>query len=671
VFKALQRGMSPRPEDRFAAMDELLARIERDPRAKMRRTAALVATLAVTGATSVALFGDGEALEVCPDARAELAGVWDAARAEAVRAAVRAADPAHGAETLARVEPRIERFAGAWTGMRNDACRAHAEGRQSIAVFDLRTACLDQRRASLDSVVDALAAAEAGNLELLTRAVAGLPSLDGCADVDWLSAAIPPPAELERRARVQQHREALARAAVLEQTAQIPRGLELVEAVLAAPETAAYEPLRAEALLGKGGLQMRDGAWSAALQSFEEALWTALGIDHAPVAAQASSRRGFLLATPLTRPEQALADLPMITALNRRVQQDVELRAEFLVNAGTIHLQVRDFERARSSWQEATALLEAHGRLETPLGINALANTAILELETERLEEAVASLRRVVEVSEEIMGPRQPERANYEGVLSGALIDLGRPREALARMRALAGRVDDVQSKGARFVATLMLARAEMMAGAPREALERMAALRRTEPALFGPFYAPMVMLAAALAGDAAAVREAQVDARAYLDRAAPREPGYKQAIEYYAAATRAAGLEAASVEPLVRAHAAFAGSQDPIDVVTAARLSLDLGRARLRVGELEAAERELRAALAAFERALPPHHLDRAEALSALAELALTQGRADEAARRATAAAAIYGATAEPDYPPLIHARELLARATVPRGGE
>ncbi|MBZ5711971.1 serine/threonine-protein kinase [Nannocystis pusilla] len=663
VFKVLQRGMRPEPSARFRSMEELLAALERDPRAKYRRVAALVASVAITGAASAAVFQAG-AVEQCPDAHAELAGIWEPARAESVRAALRALDPGHADEILAVIEPQIDRYAEAWVQMRNEACRAHAEGRHSMQLFDLRTGCLDQRRAALDAMVDALTTADAARLEHLGRAVAGLPRLSGCEDVEALMSVIPPPDDAELKARVQRHREGLARAEVHEQVAEIQRGLELVDGVLADGEAVAYEPLRAEAYLRKAGLHMQDGEWSAAVAAFDQALWTAVGIGHVPVAAQASSRRGYLLAYPLRQPAQAAAELPLIAAFNRRVQGDVDLYAEFLLNAGTIHLQGGEPEQARESWEEARALLEQHDRLETPLGLNVLRNTAVLLADADLTEETAALRRRIVELSEKFMGPRQAERAMYEGMLAFALIDLGRPKEALERMRGFHAHLSRVGSKQARFVATLTLAHAEMMSGAAGAALRRMDEVRRAEPEQFGANYWSWAMLAAAMDGDLPAMREAQSVVRDALDEHDPRDRRHQLLLRFYARALRVAGVEAESVAPLESARAALAGSDDRADVVAAARLSLALGQARVRLGELDAAERDLHAALATFERSLPPRHLDLAEVMTALGEVALERRRSAAAIEWLARAEAIYTSTAEPDHAPLVRARALLDRA-------
>jgi len=430
--------------------------------------------------------------------------------------------------------------------------------------------------------------------------------------------------------------------------------------------------LRAEAHLRKGGLKMRDGDWSAALDAFNEALWTAIAVGHAPVAAQASSRRGYLLAYPLHQSAQARAELPMIAAFNRRVERDVELYGEFLLNAGTIHLQTRELDQARRSWEAARALLEQHDRLETPLGLNVLLNTAILLVEAEMVEEEVALRRRIVELSERLMGPRQAERATYEALLASALLRIGRPREALARMRGFQARAGGLESKKARFVATVMLAHTEMMAGSARSALRLMEEVQRAEPEEFGPIYWSWIMLAAAMDGDVAKMREAQAVVRAAVEEpASPGDVVFSRLLRPYAQALRVAGLAGESVAPLEKARAALAGSKDRHDVVTSARVSLDLGRARLPLGELDAAEVDLRAALATFEQELPPRHLDRAEVMSALGALALERRQLDEAREWLTSAEAIYAATAEPDYAPLVEARALLARATAERPRE
>lgn len=121
----------------------------------------------------------------------------------------------------------------------------------------------------------------------------------------------------------------------------------------------------------------------------------------------------------------------------------------------------------------------------------------------------------------------------------------------------------------------------------------------------------------------------------------------------------------------LVRS-AIFPGRTQPVHIGrftvvalrNAAEASLELGKLRVAIGELEAAEEALRQALAGFERVLSPRNLELAVTQTALGELALARGRFDEAVMWLAGAESIFGTTAEADYPPLARARFALARA-------
>ncbi|PRQ06944.1 hypothetical protein [Enhygromyxa salina] len=177
-------------------MQALLLALARDPRARRRRVA--VGTLLVTfaGALSFAALRPRVAPsepEVCANTGDQMTQTWDEARAARVEQTVRSRHGEQANEILAMVVPQIHRYANEWADMRDEACRTHAEGQQSENVFDLRTACLDKRLASLDTLVQILVNADAQQLQEVGRAAAGLPAIDSCADTAALLAAIAPP----------------------------------------------------------------------------------------------------------------------------------------------------------------------------------------------------------------------------------------------------------------------------------------------------------------------------------------------------------------------------------------------------------------------------------------------------------------------------------------------
>ena len=665
VFKALRRGLMVKPAERFGSMTELLSALQRDPAVIYRRVGALTVTAAVAGAVSLTIAG-GSALEQCPDAHAELAGVWDEQRAAAVQSGVQATGSPRADEVLGLVLPQAQRYAEAWVQMRNDACHAHAEGRQSAQLFDLRTSCLDQRRASLDAAVDTLTAAEAANIDGLIQAVGRLPPLDTCADTEALTAAIAPPEEPALRARVQEHREALARAEVYEHTGQQGRGLELVGGVLADAEAAGYEPLLAEAQLRKGILEMHGGDSEAAERSFNAALWTALGVGHAAVAAQTSSRRGFLRTVRLGRPAEALADLPLIAALNRRVEGDVELYSEYLNFAGSIHASAAgDWAQALQLSEAAVALRERHGRLETPQGISMLYTVGVMHREEGRYEQAQPILRRAIALSDEILGRQQSERTLFEVVLALNLQSLGRPREALEVLQPVLADLEGIASKEYRKLALAVAGMIELADDNAAAAHRHLDAARQTNPEHFPSLYWLELMRAAAADGDGSGMQVAHDAALALVAQPLDlKDFNYQDFLLAYGRALGSLGRTRDAVEALAQVKGALVGVSTARDRRRAAAVALELGRQFIKLGELEAAERELRAALQGFEQVLTPRNLELADVRLALGEQALQRRSFEQARTWLSGAEEIYMRTAEPDYTPFARARFAYARA-------
>ena len=662
IFKALRRGMMLEPSARFASMSDLLAALTRDPTAAYRRIAALATTAALAGVLSfIAADSGAAAVERCPDAHAELAGLWDDDRAATVRAAVRTAHGPRADERLARIEPRIERYAEDWVRLRNDACRAHDEGRQSPHLFDLQTACLDQRRAGLDALVDTLALSDGPALDDLVQAAAKLPPLATCADTRALLDALPPPEDPTVRTRVQAHRETLARARTLEDAAQYAAGLRLVAAVLASPESLAHEPLLAETLLRQGSLQMESGQHAAAESTLDRARLTALGIGHAAVAAQASSKLAFVRAVFLGRAAQAQADLGLVAALNRRVQQDVDLYAESLNNAGAVHAAAGDLTQARLRWDEAVALRERHGLAATLAGLATQANLGWLAQHENRYRDMADIFRHASVLSEQLLGPNHAVHMRHERFLADALNRLGRPREALVRLRRLEQRADQIDNdfeRGMLFFELGIIELDQLDAAPARAHLLRALQTVREQTADYN-LVLWRLMRAAAMEGDAAALQEYHDKASARI--ALPRDPDdsiYQGFLYEYGCALRSLGRPRDAIVPLETFQAILLRSATPEHTLKSADVSLALGELHLELGEYDLAERDLERALSSVQQTLPDRSVLLADVLSAQGRLALQRRHFEPAAGLLARAQSIYTGSAEPDYLPLARTR-------------
>jgi hypothetical protein len=108
--------------------------------------------------------------------------------------------------------------------MRTDACRATAvRGEQSPALLDLRMRCLDRRLGQVRALARVFAGADRAMVTRAVGAVDALESLDGCADAEALTAAMPPPSSPSLRAWVDAAHGRLDRVDALREAGQAPR----------------------------------------------------------------------------------------------------------------------------------------------------------------------------------------------------------------------------------------------------------------------------------------------------------------------------------------------------------------------------------------------------------------------------------------------------------------
>ena len=192
----VRRGLALAPEDRYPSMSELLADVRRAVEARRRRwtlRAAVGAPLLAFAITAFAAGDDENAAEQspCAGAATHLAGVWDRARREKVRAAfVRTGWPSV-AESFERLALAIDQYAARWTTTWLEACEAtEIRHEQSAMVRDLRMVCLARARIHLRDRVDTLAAAGEDTLRDGLANLSALPALDACSDVAMLRSAV-------------------------------------------------------------------------------------------------------------------------------------------------------------------------------------------------------------------------------------------------------------------------------------------------------------------------------------------------------------------------------------------------------------------------------------------------------------------------------------------------
>ena len=446
VYRALVRGLAMEREDRWPSIDAMLAALEHDPWRVRMRVAGVVGMLGVTAVASYAAAASRSAsVRHCEAASEDLAGVWDDDRRAAVARAFTATRAPFAAEVQPRTLARLDAYARAWTAEAGAACEANAAGGQSSRLTDLRSACLGRRRAQVSALVDIFVEADREVVERAVQAVAGLPSVAACSDVEGLLTTVAPPTEPTTAARVEGLRLRLARAASLEATGQYEQGLQLAAQVRAEARVLGYAPLDAEAALLEGSLLMVATRAEAADAALAHALRVAIAHDLHAVAAEAAARRLFVLSEGLGRPAEALVIRPVAEALVERVGVGGPLAALLSNNLGATQEKAGDRAAARAHYERSLELLERSDASDPLLAV-IHHNLGGMYLDEGELGPARVHYGRALGLCRELLGARHPLGAHplaglgdldvREGAPAQAQVSYG---EALALMEAAYG----------------------------------------------------------------------------------------------------------------------------------------------------------------------------------------------------------------------------------------
>ncbi len=435
----LRRGLALDPARRFGSMTELLVQLERTLRARPSgwfMLAGLFGLLA--GGQMWVSWRDDQ--DPCSSAGGELTSLWDHAANQATRAGLLATRLPFAADTWTRVEPRLDAYASELVGMRVDACRAHEEGRASTHLFDLRTACLDQRHAGLATLVGILQHADAEVVGNAAAAVAALPPIALCGNTRALADAVALPADPAQASRVTELRERLAEAHAHELTGHFARGLELLDRVDL--KSFDHPPVLAELGLRRGSLLSEAGRHHEAQDVLTEALRVALASGHDVAAATIATRRDFVRVARLQRAHDVLLDAPIVEGLVARMEdyhQGSGLRGDHVNNLGIAHALLGQEQLAESEFIASIAARTAAFGPDHPQVVYATGNLGLVLLDSNDIVAATARLESAFIAAQTALGPKHPHVALLAVNLATGLLALGRLREAAVHLdRALA-----------------------------------------------------------------------------------------------------------------------------------------------------------------------------------------------------------------------------------------
>jgi tetratricopeptide (TPR) repeat protein/predicted Ser/Thr protein kinase len=402
------RGLTPEPEQRWPSMRELLEALAADPVARRRKWFAIAGVVGLLGgATWGTMWAAGEDAQICSGFEQRLAGVWDDGRRAEVKAAIEGTNLVYAPATWERVEQRLDEYTQQWVAAREQACQATHTGEQSGELLDLRMACLDERLQHVRATVDVLARADQTVVEKAVTALASLPGLERCADVDALTASVSPPEDPEVAKRVAALDEQLVEAEALGSTGKPADALVLADAVVTEAASLGYEPLLARAWLRQGTLQNGTFNYELAEATLEQAYESAVAQNMVLEAATASRLLVDVLSQGLSRHEDGRHWAKFAKASARAVGTD-DVFAQYLNTLGILARDEGKHEEARGHHERALVIWERALGPEHPNVAGCFLNLGNAAYNQGKFEEARSYYERALAIREKVLGPEHP-----------------------------------------------------------------------------------------------------------------------------------------------------------------------------------------------------------------------------------------------------------------------
>jgi tetratricopeptide (TPR) repeat protein len=422
--RALVRGLSPRPANRWPSMHALRAAL-REPRRLARELGAAAIVVAGFGA-----WAGARGIETAPcGAEASTTHAqWSAADRERVREAMLATGVGHAESAWTAVAVGLDATAAELVDARRAVCTA--DDAEAVA------ACLDHRDAALGAVVDMLASADAQTIDRARAIVGGLPSVAVCSDPQARARELPMPTDVDAGIEAQAIRGLLSSATAAREARRFDVGTQTARDALERADRLGFDPVRAEALLTYGSLLELMGADAKAEPLLVDAVMVARATGDDRVAALAMMRLVGVVGYRLARVDEGRQWGRHAQSMVVRADLELADRAELTSNIAAVEFRAGGYAQAEAMYREVTASVAgpttqrehavvAHAR-------NNLGNVLAMQ---GRYREAAVELRRSTEVLTAMLGEDHPTVAMAYINLGNVTYDLGDLAQAAAHQR--------------------------------------------------------------------------------------------------------------------------------------------------------------------------------------------------------------------------------------------
>ncbi|MGB1275594.1 MAG: protein kinase domain-containing protein, partial [Nannocystaceae bacterium] len=374
VYRAILRGLSTDPQQRFPTMEALLAALE--PRSYLRVLAPVIFAIAGTFVMYPAI--DHVANPPC-NAEAQLAGVWDEPIQEELARVFERGEPVDGDALWNSTHSQLSLYTEQWQSAYSESCRAHNDDKISAKLYALRVRCLERRLEVFERLTTEFRGGRSSVLLQAPLAASKLEEVERCADHDTLLLGMdPPPAAFVDT--VDELRTEISSARADEIVGLLERSETKARATLNRALAVGYRPTLAEAHLQLGRVATLARKYDIAAEALRRAGHLAVETGHDEVALE--SRIWLVLATVIAEntPTEAEIWLAEAEAWMTRYSASPHQRALLQVQRGLVYSAAGKFGEAEHELREAVKRYQASPRpsdLDLLTALEQLANTLV------------------------------------------------------------------------------------------------------------------------------------------------------------------------------------------------------------------------------------------------------------------------------------------------------
>jgi tetratricopeptide (TPR) repeat protein len=403
--RALRRGLSAEPGERWPSMHAFIAALSTDPAKRWKLAGAGAVAIAI-GTTTFALAAraPGDAGPSCAYAPSAIATEQRAK----IEQAFTASKKPFAAAIRTRVLAELDTYAASIDAQRVEACRATRAGTQSAELLDLREHCLYERSRALVAVGDVFARAGDAEIQNGVALARGLPPVDVCADRAWLAERVRPPTDIATQIRVTQLSERLATSSAELRAGKIPQAVTIADAALADARGVDHLPTRARAELVAGQARAKMGETKIAEQHLQDAAQLAQRGKDDRTAAEAWIELVKVIGHGNGRYDEALRYAGFADATASRLGASTELRARLAYyRCAIFDLQAKLEDATRACDEAAQAWSTARGA-DAPEIADVLVVAARVAYKAAKREVAETTIARALAIREAALGKDHP-----------------------------------------------------------------------------------------------------------------------------------------------------------------------------------------------------------------------------------------------------------------------